>query len=52
VSGIAAIAISEMDATSVPGLERCDCRDVQVPEFPQIEILTSGTTGPPKHFAL
>jgi long-chain acyl-CoA synthetase len=50
--GIAAIAISEMDATSVPGLERCDCRDVQVPEFPQIEILTSGTTGPPKHFAI
>jgi long-chain acyl-CoA synthetase len=50
--GIAAIAITEMDATSVPGLERCDCRDVEVPEFPQIEILTSGTTGPPKHFAL
>jgi long-chain acyl-CoA synthetase len=50
--GIAAIAISDMDATSVPGLERCVCRDIQVPAYPQIEILTSGTTGPPKHFAI
>jgi acyl-coenzyme A synthetase/AMP-(fatty) acid ligase len=50
--GIAAIANSEMDAAAVPGLERCDCRDVPVPEQPQLEILTSGTTGPPKQFAI
>jgi long-chain acyl-CoA synthetase len=50
--GIAAIVISDMDATAVPGLERSEGRDVQVPAFPQLEILTSGTTGPPKHFAI
>ena len=50
--GIAAIAITDMDATPVAGLERCAARDVQVPEYPQIELLTSGTTGPPKHFAI
>ncbi len=50
--GIAAVAITDMDASPVAGLELCACRDVQVPEYPQIEILTSGTTGPPKHFAI
>jgi long-chain acyl-CoA synthetase len=50
--GIAAIAVSDMDAASVPGLERCVRSDIQVPAQPQIEILTSGTTGPPKHFAI
>jgi long-chain acyl-CoA synthetase len=50
--GIAAVAICDMDATTVPGFESCQCRDMQVPAHPQIEILTSGTTGPPKHFAV
>jgi acyl-CoA synthetase (AMP-forming)/AMP-acid ligase II/ferredoxin len=49
---MAALALTEMDATSVPGFERCDCSDIQVPEQPRIEILTSGTTGPPKQFAI
>jgi long-chain acyl-CoA synthetase len=51
--GTAAIALSEMDATALPGLERASCAvDLQTPTQPQIEILTSGTTGPPKQFAI
>ena len=51
--GGAAIALTEMDASAVPGLERAHPRTagLDVPE-PAIEILTSGTTGPPKPFAL
>ena len=52
MNGIAAIALADMDATSIPGLERSECRDIEVPADPRIEILTSGTTGPPKHFAV
>jgi long-chain acyl-CoA synthetase len=50
---IAAIALREMDAAAVPGLERVQ-RPAQspAPTQPQIEILTSGTTGPPKQFAI
>jgi len=56
--GAVAVALSDMDATLVPGLERCGCRDIAVPAVPavpaepRLEILTSGTTGPPKHFAI
>jgi long-chain acyl-CoA synthetase len=50
--GIAAVAISDMDVTSVPGFEMCESHEIKVPAHPQIEILTSGTTGPPKHFAI
>ena len=63
--GIAAIALTEMDAAAVPGFERSQSAGGQisyrssspdnesVPFFaPQIEILTSGTTGPPKQFAI
>ena len=50
--GIAAITITDMDATCVEGFERCTCSDLSIPEHPQVEILTSGTTGPPKHFAI
>ncbi|MDB6159156.1 MAG: AMP-dependent synthetase [Gammaproteobacteria bacterium] len=49
--GIAGVALSDMDATTVPGFERCESQ-FEVPAHPQIEILTSGTTGPPKHFAI
>jgi acyl-coenzyme A synthetase/AMP-(fatty) acid ligase len=49
--GIAAVAISDMDATAVPGFQKCESQ-VDIPAHPQIEILTSGTTGPPKHFAI
>lgn len=50
--GIAAVAVSDRDATAVPGFERCDKHEIEVAAHPQIEILTSGTTGPPKHFAI
>jgi long-chain acyl-CoA synthetase len=51
--GIAAIAIREMDAAAVPGLERSRrVRDADIPPEPRIEILTSGTTGPPKQFGI
>jgi acyl-coenzyme A synthetase/AMP-(fatty) acid ligase len=51
--GIAAIALTEMDAASVSGLERSlRVVDSAAPAEPRIEILTSGTTGPPKQFAI
>lgn len=50
--GIAGVAISDRDAAPVPGLETCRSLAAEVPAHPQIEILTSGTTGPPKHFAI
>ncbi len=51
--GIATIALDGMAVRTVPGLERwtgSDC--APAPATAQIEILTSGTTGPPKTFAL
>lgn len=49
----AAIALEEMSASAIPGLERSHCdAGPDCPAEPQIEILTSGTTGPPKRFAL
>lgn len=50
--GVAGIAISDTDASAVSGLEKCGSHIVEVPIHPRIEILTSGTTGPPKHFAI
>lgn len=50
--GIAGIAISDMGVAPVSGLETCRNFAVEVPAQPRIEILTSGTTGPPKHFAI
>ncbi len=50
---VAAIALREMDASAVPGLERIRRpADASAAAAPQIEILTSGTTGPPKQFAI
>jgi len=50
--GIAAIALTAMEAVAARGCARstivCDPR----PSRPQIDLLTSGTTGPPKQFAL
>ena len=49
----AAIVISEMRASSVPGLEHSNAAlDPDLPDEPHVAILTSGTTGPPKHFAV
>jgi long-chain acyl-CoA synthetase len=50
---IAAIGLTEMDAAAMPGLEQKRFPpETQAPASPQIEILTSGTTGPPKQFAI
>jgi long-chain acyl-CoA synthetase len=50
---IAAIGLTEMDAAAMPGLERKRFPpETRAPAPPQIEILTSGTTGPPKQFAI
>jgi long-chain acyl-CoA synthetase len=51
--GAAAIVISEMDAQFVPGFETSTAAlPADLPVDPQIEILTSGTTGKPKPFAV
>jgi long-chain acyl-CoA synthetase len=50
--GIAAIALSEMDASALPGLEQSRAEGAVQPTPPRIELLTSGTTGPPKRFAI
>jgi len=52
-SAAAAIALEEMNATAIAGLERLRCEaEPDEPSEPRIEILTSGTTGAPKRFAL
>ena len=50
-SGIAGIALRNMEAVAVPGLEHCSDPGV-TQTHPVVEILTSGTTGPPKPFAI
>ena len=56
--GTAAISLSEMDAAALPGLERSRLERTRRGTPPparspaQIELLTSGTTGPPKRFAI
>ena len=51
--GAAALIIREMDVTAVPGFERATATlPDDLPKEPQIEILTSGTTGKPKPFAV
>ena len=49
--GIAAIALGDMDAGPLAGFERSTIDAESIPT-PQIELLTSGTTGPPKQFAV
>lgn len=51
--GIAGIVLTEMDATLLCGLDRAKYgKPTSVAASAQIEILTSGTTGPPKQFAI
>jgi long-chain acyl-CoA synthetase len=50
--GSAVIALDGMDARALPGLERASNAAAAEPLPPRIEILTSGTTGPPKQFAV
>jgi acyl-coenzyme A synthetase/AMP-(fatty) acid ligase len=51
MQGAAAIALGPLQACAVAGLERSTAElDPSAPAQPTIEIQTSGTTGPPKHF--
>ena len=52
--GIAAVAIDERTgASAVAGAERSTAPcDPEAPAEPQLQILTSGTTGPPKHVSI
>ena len=51
--GAAGIALTEMHAAAVSGLERAGRTAAAAASAePQLEILTSGTTGPPKQFAV
>ncbi len=49
--GYAGIALEELEATFITGLEQCSAdAPVNPTDNPRVEILTSGTTGPPKQF--
>jgi long-chain acyl-CoA synthetase len=50
--GSAAIVLSELVAAAVPGFERSSNDTSLGPMPPEIQILTSGTTGPPKRFGM
>ena len=50
--GAAAVVLDGMSAIASPGLERTTVQCDDLRTAPQIEILTSGTTGPPKRFAI
>lgn len=51
--GIAVIALTDMDAVAIPGLSLTQRpTDPEAPTQPQIQILTSGTTGAPKQFPI
>lgn len=51
--GLPAVALEGMTAGTLPGFERARfVNQPTAPAEPQIEILTSGTTGPPKQFAI
>jgi long-chain acyl-CoA synthetase len=52
VGGAAAIALSELHAAPVPGFELSRRDTSRGPKPPEIQILTSGTTGPPKRFGM
>jgi long-chain acyl-CoA synthetase len=50
--GLAAIVLAETSARIVPGCERGTASWQRRRLAPEIQILTSGTTGPPKQFAI
>jgi acyl-coenzyme A synthetase/AMP-(fatty) acid ligase len=51
-AGIAGVVLHAMAASAAPGAERSTIEATRAPREPQIELLTSGTTGPPKHFPM
>jgi acyl-coenzyme A synthetase/AMP-(fatty) acid ligase len=50
--GIAGVALDGMEAQAVEGLDRSTAECDAPPPSPQFDLLTSGTTGPPKQFPL
>jgi long-chain acyl-CoA synthetase len=50
--GIAGIGLTEAGAVPIPGCEQSHALCDPPPPRPQFDLLTSGTTGPPKQFAL
>jgi acyl-CoA synthetase (AMP-forming)/AMP-acid ligase II len=50
--GVAGIVLNEYDVAAVPGLERSTADYRPLEGRPRIDLLTSGTTGPPKHYPL
>jgi long-chain acyl-CoA synthetase len=52
VRGAAAIALSELNAAPVAGFELSRADTARGPMPPEIQILTSGTTGHPKRFGM
>ena len=50
--GIAGIALDGLEASAVQGLEKSTIDSSLREGDPQFELLTSGTTGPPKQFAI
>lgn len=50
--GIAGIALGEMAACTFPGAERSTAEYDAPPSEPVFDLLTSGTTGPPKQFPI
>jgi acyl-coenzyme A synthetase/AMP-(fatty) acid ligase len=50
--GVAVIGLTGMEAAALPGCERSTAECSPPPPKQQIELLTSGTTGPPKPFPL
>jgi acyl-coenzyme A synthetase/AMP-(fatty) acid ligase len=52
-SGAAVIVLCDWDAAALGGFGTCTAKDaLDGPEQPQIQILTSGTTGTPKQFPI
>lgn len=50
--GIAGVALDAMDGAAFAGLERATAEHDRCPPEPQFDLLTSGTTGPPKQFPI
>ena len=50
--GVAGIVLNDLDAAAAPGAERSTAEVDPLQGRPRIDLLTSGTTGPPKHYPL
>ena len=50
--GVAGVVLDDLDVAAAPGAERSTARCDPLRGRPRIDLLTSGTTGPPKHHPL